>query len=99
MPPMPISMSSGCGPKTSRSVLSALITREGKRFVRGLDLVEVVAQQNPAREIRAGHAVAGIPKREEMMGKIAMRAEVWQAVAAARVRRFPSIRRLDPRDL
>ena len=60
---------------------------------------EVMPQQNPAREIRAGDAVARIAEREQMMREIPVRTDVRQPVAGARVRRVPAVRGQDAGDV
>ena len=47
-------------------------------------LAEMMAQQHAAGEIRAGHAVAGVAEREQMMRKVPVRADVGQAVGRQR---------------
>ena len=88
VPPRPISRSSGCGPKTRRSTAMA---REAEMAVGRLELVEVMAQQHAAGEIGAGHAVARIAERKQMMREIAVRSDVRQAVRGSRVRRVPAV--------
>src|SRR5207247_5000634 len=46
-------------------------------FVGRIHFPEVMAQQDPACEIRAGDSVACIAKREQMMREVAVRANAW----------------------
>ena len=49
-----------------------------KRFIRSVNLVQDVTQEDPAGEIRARHTVTGITKGKQVMRIIAMRSDVWQ---------------------
>src|SRR5687767_14655034 len=88
MPPAPISMSSGCGPKTRRSIP---MSRKGKGVVGRFELAEMMAQQQAAREVGAGEAVARIAEGKEMMREVPVRPDVRQSIRGSRVRHIPSV--------
>src|SRR5690349_12699926 len=72
---------------------------ESERFVSGIHFAGALAYQNATGEVRACHAVAGIAEREDVMGKIAMGADVRQAVSRPRVVGRPAVLRLYAGDL
>ena len=49
-------------------------------FVGGIHFSEVLAQQDATREVRTGDAVARIAEREQVVRKVAVRADARQAV-------------------
>ena len=67
------------------------MSREAKMTIGWFELVQMVPQQHAAREVSAGDAAARIAEGKELMGKIAVRPDVRQAVRRSRVRRVPSI--------
>src|SRR6185369_8581618 len=91
-----ISMASGWGPKTRRSTAMA---RELEHVIGGIGLVEIVAQQNPARHVRAGHAMARVAERKQMMRKVAVRSDVRKPVRGPRVGGIPAVLGKDAGDV
>ena len=67
------------------------MSREAKLAVGRFEIVEMMAQQDAAREIGARHAAARIAEGKEMMREIPVRPEVRQTVRCSRVRRVPPV--------
>src|SRR5207247_2634714 len=52
---------------------------ESERGVAAIHFLEVLAQQNAAREVRAGDAVAAVAERKQVMREISMCADVRES--------------------
>ena len=95
VPPSPISRSSGCGPNDEQVDSHQRVNSNA--WSDGLGLAEVVPEQDAAGQVRAGHAVARIAEREQLMRKVPVRPDVRQAVRRARVVHAPAVRGLESR--